>query len=157
MTQRLEIELDIEKLSAKAREIEDDIMSTGNLHQLLNKIKLLKGKQKKLAVEILKNKRRAALKELLSDQNKRRRLMIHSKSLVSKKAMLQNRLLENEDFKPLLNAFPCWCTTTYAISNSLPLKPALFDVVIIDEASQCDIASCFPILYRAKKSGYSGR
>ena len=152
MTQRLEIELDIEKLSAKAREIEDDIMSTGNLHQLLNKIKLLKGKQKKLAVEILKNKRRAALKELLSDQNKRRRLMIHSKSLVSKKAMLQNRLLENEDFKPLLNAFPCWCTTTYAISNSLPLKPALFDVVIIDEASQCDIASCFPILYRAKKA-----
>lgn len=152
LAQRLDIELDIEKLSAKAREIEDEIMATGNLHQLLNKIKLLKGKQKKLAVEILRNKRRAALKELLSDQNKRRRLMIHSKSLVSKKAMLQNRLLENEDFKPLLNAFPCWCTTTYAISNSLPLKPALFDVVIIDEASQCDIASCFPILYRAKKA-----
>ena len=152
LAQRLDIELDIEKLSAKAREIEDEIMATGNLHQLLNKIKLLKGKQKKLAVEILRNKRRTALKELLSDQNKRRRLMIHSKSLVSKKAMLQNRLLENEDFKPLLNAFPCWCTTTYAISNSLPLKPALFDVVIIDEASQCDIASCFPILYRAKKA-----
>ena len=152
LAQRLDIELDIEKLSAKAREIEDEIMATGNLHQLLNKIKLLKGKQKKLAVEILRNKRRTALKELLSDQNKIRRLMIHSKSIVSKKAMLQNRLLENEDFKPLLNAFPCWCTTTYAISNSLPLKPALFDVVIIDEASQCDIASCFPILYRAKKA-----
>lgn len=152
MTQRLEIELDVEKLSAKKREIEEEIIRTGNLHQLLNKIKLLKGKQKKLAVEILKNKRRTALKELLSDQKKRQRLIVHSKSLVSKKAMLQNRLLENEDFKPLLNAFPCWCTTTYAISNSLPLKPGLFDVVIIDEASQCDIASCFPILYRAKKA-----
>lgn len=99
----------------------------------------------------MKNKRRNAIKELLQDQKKRQRLIIHSKSLVSKKAMLQNRLLENEDFKPLLNAFPCWAATTYAISNSLPLKPALFDVVIIDEASQCDIASCFPILFRAKK------
>lgn len=152
MVQRLEIELDVEKLSAKAREIEEEIIRTGNLHQLLNKIRLLRGKQKKLAVEILKNKRRTALKELLSDQKKRQRLIVHSKSLVSKKAMLQNRLLENEDFKPLLNAFPCWCTTTYAISNSLPMKPALFDVVIIDEASQCDIASCFPILFRAKKA-----
>ena len=152
MINRLEIELDVEKLSAKGRMIEEEIMATGNLHQLMNKIKLLKGKQKKLAVEILKNRRRNALKELLNDQKKRQRLIVHSKSLVSKKAMLQNRLLENEDFKPLLNAFPCWCTTTYAISNSLPLKPALFDVVIIDEASQCDIASCFPILYRAKKA-----
>ena len=152
MLSRLEIELDVEKLSAKARKIEQEIMATGNLHLLMNKIKLLKGKQKKLAVEILKNKRRNAIKELLQDQKKRQRLIIHSKSLVSKKAMLQNRLLENEDFKPLLNAFPCWAATTYAISNSLPLKPALFDVVIIDEASQCDIASCFPILFRAKKA-----
>ena len=51
-----------------------------------------------------------------------------------------------------MEAFPCWCVTTYAASGSLPLKPGLFDVVIIDEASQCDIASCFPILYRAKKA-----
>ena len=119
MLSRLEIELDVEKLSAKARKIEQEIMATGNLHLLMNKIMLLKGKQKKLAVEILKNKRRVAIKELLQDQKKRQRLIIHSKSLVSKKAMLQNRLLENEDFKPLLNAFPCWAATTYAISNSL--------------------------------------
>jgi len=78
--------------------------------------------------------------------------MIHAKSLVSRKANLQNRVLEKEDFKPLLSAFPCWCTTTYAISNSLPLKPAMFDVAIIDEASQCDIASCIPILFRCKKA-----
>ena len=127
-------------------------MSKGNLHQLLKRIKLLKSKQKKLAIDILKNKRRTALKNILSDPQKRRRLMIHSKSLVSRKANLQNRVLEKEDFKPLLAAFPCWCTTTYAISSSLPLKPAMFDVAIIDEASQCDIASCIPVLFRAKKA-----
>lgn len=149
---RLPLELNVAMESAKLEQIEDEINSKGNLHQILKRIKLLKSKQKKLAIDILKNKRRTSLKNILTDAQKRRRLMIHSKSLVSRKANLQNRLLEKEDFKPLLAAFPCWCTTTYAVSNSLPLKPAMFDVVIIDEASQCDIASCIPILYRAKKA-----
>ena len=149
---RLAMELDLELLEAKLREIENNIYKIGNLHQILKKIKSLRKKQRKLAVDILRNRRRTALKNILCDQQKRQRLMIHSKSLVSRKVNQQNRLLEKEDFKPLLSAFPCWCVTTYAISNSLPLKPALFDVVIIDEASQCDIASCFPILFRAKKA-----
>lgn len=150
--EKLPLELNIALEEAKVKQVEDDINSKGNLHQILRRIKNLKSKQKKLAIDILKNKRRTALKNILSDTQKRRRLMIHSKSLVSRKANLQNRLLEKEDFKPLLSAFPCWCTTTYAISNSLPLKPAMFDVVIIDEASQCDIASCIPVLFRAKKA-----
>ena len=78
--------------------------------------------------------------------------MIHSKALIERKKNLQSRLLEDEDFQPLLDTFPCWAVTTYAISESLPLKPGLFDVTIIDEASQCDIASCFPVLFRAKKA-----
>ena len=152
LSQRLALELDLELLNAKLRKIENNIYKIGNLHQILKKIKSLRKKQQKLAVDILKNKRRTALKNILCDQQKRQRLMIHSKSLVSRKLNQQNRLLEKEDFKPLLAAFPCWCVTTYAISNSLPLKPALFDVVVLDEASQCDIASCFPILFRAKKA-----
>ena len=149
---RLPYELNIAMEEAKLRQVEDEINAKGNLHQILRRIKTLKSKQKKLATDILKNKRRTALKNVLCDATKRRRLMIHAKSLVSRKTNLQNKVLEKEDFKPLLSAFPCWCTTTYAISNSLPLKPAMFDVVIIDEASQCDIASCIPVLYRAKKA-----
>ena len=152
ISQRLPVELDLEYLEAKLRKIENQIYKIGNLHQILKKIKSLRKKQRKLAVDILRNKRRTALKNILCDRQKRQRLMIHSKSLVSRKLSQQNRLLEKEDFKPLLSAFPCWCVTTYAISNSLPLKPGLFDVVIIDEASQCDIASCLPILFRAKKA-----
>ena len=149
---RLPGELNIALEEATLGKIEDDIMSKGNLHQILKRIKTLKSKQKKLAVDILRNKRRTALKNILCDSVKRRRLMIHAKSLVSRKTNQNQKLLEKEDFKPLLSAFPCWCTTTYAISNSLPLKPAMFDVVIIDEASQCDIASCIPVLYRARKA-----
>ena len=145
-------ELEFARLICKARMIETKIQSIGNVHVISEQLRTMRKKQKKLAIDILKSKRREALKGLMQDPVKRQRLFVHSKSLVERKKNLQNRLLETEDFKPLLEAFPCWCVTTYAVSGSLPLKPGLFDVVIIDEASQCDIASCFPILYRAKKA-----
>ncbi|MFH0702125.1 MAG: AAA domain-containing protein [bacterium] len=132
--------------------IESSIGKTGNLHQILNDLKELRKKQKILAGDILKNQRIESLKALIRDQSKRQRLIIHSKTLIERKKSLQNRILEQEDFKPLLEAFPCWAVTTYAISESIPLKPGLFDVAIIDEASQCDIASCFPVLFRAKSA-----
>lgn len=149
---RLSLELQAAEMDCEARIIETRIHKIGNIHQLLSQIKQLKKKQKVLAVDILKNKRRESLKGLLRDQVKRQRLIIHTKAIVERKKNLQNRLLEEEDFTPLLEAFPCWCVTTYAVSGSLPMKSGLFDVAIIDEASQCDIASCFPILFRAKKA-----
>ncbi len=150
--ERIRQELKLSALSAKARQIESKIFKIGNLHQMLAQVMMLKKKQRTLAVEILRARRRESLKGLLRDQIKRQRLIVHTKALVERKRNLQNRLLEDEDFKPLLEAFPCWCVTTYAVSGSLPMKPGLFDVAIIDEASQCDIASCFPILFRCKKA-----
>ena len=149
---KLNDELELADIICKAKDIEAEIQDLGNVHVITEKIRTLKKKQNKLVKNILINKRRNALKGLMRDQTKRQRLYVHSKSLVERKKSLQNRLLEAEDFKPLLEAFPCWCVTTYAVSGSLPMKPGLFDVAIIDEASQCDIASCFPILYRAKKA-----
>lgn len=149
---RLKEELMFANLNWSLRSIEAEIQKTGNLHVLSEQIRTMKRKQKTLATNILKNKRREALKGLLRDENKRRRLKVHAKSLVTNRKRLQTNILEEEDFKPLLEAFPCWCVTTYAVSDSLPLKPGMFDVAIIDEASQCDIASCFPILFRAKKA-----
>ena len=149
---KLKQELEFANMEWSLRKIEADIQKTGNLHMLAEQIRTMKRKQKSLATNILKNKRREALKELLRDENKRRRLKVHAKSLVANRKRLQTNILEEEDFRPLLEAFPCWCVTTNAVSDSLPLKPGMFDVAIIDEASQCDIASCFPILFRAKRA-----
>lgn len=149
---RLEAELEVATMNYNLRKIEADIQKTGNLHVLMEQVRQMKRKQKNLAVNILKNRRRESLKSLLRDQIKRQRLHIHAKSLLERSKRRQNKIMEDEDFKPLLEAFPCWCVTTYAVSNSLPLKPGMFDVAIIDEASQCDIASCFPIMFRAKRA-----
>lgn len=45
---------------------------------------------------------------------------------------------------------PCWAVTSLSAKGRLPFEPGYFDLVIIDEASQCDIASALPLLYRAK-------
>jgi len=150
--EQLRQELEIIELKEKLKKIEIQITRNGNLPQIFENLKDLRGKYKRTAKEILKNKRREALKALVRDQYKRQRLIIHSKALVERKKHIQNRILLGEDFSPLLETFPCWAVTTQVVSESLPLEPGLFDVAIIDESSQCDIAGCLPILMRAKRA-----
>lgn len=47
-------------------------------------------------------------------------------------------------------ALPCWIMPHYRVSESLPADLGLFDVVIVDEASQSTVAA-LPALLRAKK------
>ncbi|MSO87061.1 MAG: hypothetical protein EXQ71_06025 [Acidimicrobiia bacterium] len=51
-----------------------------------------------------------------------------------------------------LAVFPVWSVTSLAAGGWFPLTPGLFDLVIIDEASQSDIASALPLLFRAKRA-----
>ena len=48
--------------------------------------------------------------------------------------------------------FVCWAVTSLSARGRVPFEPGYFDLVVIDEASQCDIASALPLLYRAKRS-----
>ena len=50
----------------------------------------------------------------------------------------------------ILTFLPVWVVTNLSAKKSFPLKNNLFDILIIDEASQCDIVSAIPLLYRAK-------
>ena len=47
---------------------------------------------------------------------------------------------------------PVWIVTSLSARRALPLSPSLFDLIIIDEASQCDIPSALPLLYRARRA-----
>lgn len=52
--------------------------------------------------------------------------------------------------KDVSRLLPCWAVTSLSAEGRIPLEPGLFDIVVFDEASQCDIASALPLLYRAK-------
>lgn len=49
-------------------------------------------------------------------------------------------------------ALPCWAVTSLSARGRVPFAAGGFDLVVIDEASQCDIASALPLLYRAKRA-----
>ena len=51
-----------------------------------------------------------------------------------------------------LKAMNIWSCTLKSLGASFPLKAHLFDYVIFDEASQIDLPSAAPALYRAKRS-----
>ncbi|MDD9868336.1 MAG: AAA domain-containing protein [Gammaproteobacteria bacterium] len=63
-----------------------------------------------------------------------------------------------EIYRRFYNLFPqiapilsCWAVTSLSAKGRIPLEPGFFDLLIIDEASQCDIASALPLLYRAHR------
>lgn len=47
---------------------------------------------------------------------------------------------------------PAWATTLLSAWLASPMLPGVFDQVIIDEASQCDVISIVPMLFRAKRA-----
>ncbi|WP_121667140.1 DEAD/DEAH box helicase [Mesonia aquimarina] len=66
------------------------------------------------------------------------------------------RILQQVDFEHVLKVFPIWLANLSELNAVLPLKKDSFDLVIIDEATQCDIASALPALYRAKRVVIAG-
>lgn len=56
-----------------------------------------------------------------------------------------------DQFIKLKEAFPCILAGIRDYAEYIPLEPEIFDLVIIDEASQVSIAQAFPALLRAKK------
>ena len=59
----------------------------------------------------------------------------------------------SETFKTLLSKTPLLAVTNLSAMRMLPsTEPAQFDLLVVDEASQCDIPSTIPLLFRAKRA-----
>lgn len=58
-------------------------------------------------------------------------------------------------FARVLRLAPVWISTAQA-SQAIPVAPGLFDLVIIDEASQCTLTNILPLLFRAKRIAIIG-
>lgn len=50
----------------------------------------------------------------------------------------------------------CFAVTALSVHNRVAFGPGVFDLVVFDEASQCDIASALPLLYRARRVAVIG-
>ena len=55
------------------------------------------------------------------------------------------------DAVDFIKVFRLNAVTNLSVKNAYPLEKEIVDVVIIDEASQCDVASALPLIQRAKQ------
>ncbi len=62
----------------------------------------------------------------------------------------KKKILSKINYDNFFKVFPIWLANLTELSSVVPLQKEIFDLVIIDEATQCDIASALPAIYRAK-------
>ena len=103
----------------------------------------------------------ALLKNLISkiiwySNKEMQKLIALSNVFQTNEKSLINKQLQNLNAKPLTHFLPVWLVKIDEIATSLPLQKDLFDIAIVDEATQCDIASCLPVFQRAKKIVVAG-
>lgn len=86
----------------------------------------------------------------------RKELTNFNQAVRVKTGSIKEEYFDKTNFDVILSTFPVWLVKITDIYRILPLKKELFDIAIIDEATQCDIASIIPIMQRAKKVVIAG-
>mgnify|MGYP000061564821 CR=1 FL=1 len=116
----------------------------------LNQINVLQTEREALASSYLTAVKNDNLKTLIETQ--RKSLQAFNKAIRSRTSKRQFEMFDDIEYSALLSAFPVWLASLNSLYRVLPLKRQMFDLVIIDEATQCNISSCLPALYRAKRA-----
>lgn len=68
----------------------------------------------------------------------------------------QDHLFGQVDFRQIHQAFPVWLVPVTQLSDVLPLQRELFDLLIVDEATQCDAVAVLPALQRSRRAVVAG-
>lgn len=76
----------------------------------------------------------------------------------SKKAFktFDNLRKDINNFNAILDLIPIWIMELDDASRIIPLEAGIFDYVILDEASQCNIAYTLPVMYRTNRVLFVG-
>ncbi|HET9109448.1 MAG TPA: AAA domain-containing protein, partial [Ktedonobacterales bacterium] len=145
---------DRERLRAALSDYADDLARRDDINALLTRHARLRADRGALVGELLSARRRDALADAL--RLNRRTLALFKTALESRTTAEQDKIFGELDFAALLGAFPIWAVTNPHAAELLPLQREMFDIVVIDEASQCDVASALPLLYRGRRAVVCG-
>ncbi len=104
------------------------------------------------ALQLLTMARQRSLSRILGNQNYRAQLRHLPTLLRRRRHDLKYALRAQIDPTVMLTAFPAWASTLRTLGEILPATPAMFDLTIIDEASQCDPAFAAVALLRGKRA-----
>jgi superfamily I DNA and/or RNA helicase len=106
------------------------------------------------ATALLAARRSSQMARLLATH--RRGLKRFLDAIRARTSSRQEKLFAEIALPSLTQAFPLWMSTFRDLHRLVPLEKELFDVVIVDEATQSDMASPLPALYRACRAVVTG-
>ena len=131
----------------------NNLVTTELYRDIRDKISDLSKTKEKITFECLFNFLQLKIKDIFHNHSKR--LNELKRKCDSKRKWSINKLIK--EFKlELFNSVYVWLLTPEGVSDLLPLKESLFDLIIFDEASQMYIENAIPILYRGKKCVIAG-
>lgn len=129
------------------------------INQIRQEIKELRKYYTKDIVKFVQNRILQKVDELKSQRTTKARLERIARSLTkSKKAYKTfDRLKhDNENFATMSEVLPIWMMSLDDVSRIIPAQANCFDYVIIDEASQCNMAYALPVMLRTKHTIFFG-
>lgn len=101
---------------------------------------------------------KAQLQDRLQDLLRYRRSLLQrfEQALATRISSRQEQVFKHLNVEALVESLPLWTAPFHVIHRLFPLHRELFDLVIVDEATQCDLATCLPALQRAGKAVITG-
>lgn len=140
--------IDLNSIYTKTQDIREKIIyDETSLRALIKELNL---DLEKLKLQLIKLKfkqrliRRLQGNDLVDDLEKFGRMLHWTNSKIVLKRM-------NEiDFSNIVNLFPFWTGEIRNLGQLFPLEHNLFDLIIVDEASQVNLAEILPVFYRGK-------
>jgi very-short-patch-repair endonuclease len=109
--------------------------------------------------DYLRNRLWTRREQVRAQKNSRAILERIARSLSKSKRAFKtfDRLKSNpENFRVMSSVVPIWMMSLDDASRVLPMQKNLFDYVIVDEASQCNIAYALPAMYRSQHIVFFG-
>jgi hypothetical protein len=91
------------------------------------------------------------LKKLFKNREAKNSIQSYTSALrrVSPKAIVE--YWEKVNFNLLTDIIPLWCAELRDLGIVFPMENEIFDLIVVDEASQVNIAEIIPAFYRGKK------
>jgi hypothetical protein len=124
------------------------------LWELLSSLERAETDRVEAARALLHATRRGRIASLL--RKHRPELKRFSSAIRARASGRQEALFAEMNLALLLEAFPLWMSTFRDLGKLAPFEREMFDLVVVDEATQSDMASGLPALYRARRAAVTG-
>lgn len=144
--------LHVQSVRVERAELERQLKTTFPANAMWRRLLELSRQRDQLALDVVSLRRAQCLAEMSGSARDRSQLRQFATLLRRRRHDLKEQIQVNLDAEVLLRAFPIWCCTNRSLNEILPCEPGLFDLVIIDEASQCDPATAAAALVRGKRA-----